>query len=152
MKSIKYKGAVYVEAADHERCQNGTHWNETKKKCVKIPAALGRRVEHAKSLSTTAHATTEDAKKFPDKNKDLSTDAYWAKHYHHQKATDEHVAAGKANLGVSKTARRLGFNELADTHEAASKDHYEKYKDHVRTIAKMDYGDNYKYNEPKFPE
>lgn len=24
---IKYKGAIYV-AADHERCQNGTHWNE----------------------------------------------------------------------------------------------------------------------------
>jgi hypothetical protein len=148
MSSIKYKGTLYVEAAkttseppvrkvrpsvpskgpakktDHERCEKGTHWNELKKKCMKLPASLNRMRTHALIKSRTADSAS-NAADFPPP----SVRGYDHEDLHHT-AADLHHDAMNAHQKFADKAQKHGFKELAMTHRDLVEDHKESKNDH----------------------
>lgn len=91
MKSLKYKDAVYVEAAGntpttkHKKCARGTHWNTKSKKCVKLPPGLKSSLSKA-NRATKAARTTSSA--------------------------DLHAKAAKAHSASKSLAKKHGFSGL----------------------------------------
>lgn len=85
----------------HERCPDGTHWNEDKRKCMKVSGAL-------RQYTKTAHERSKES----EKESNTVT---------HSKAEVMH--------GLAKDElRKKGFHELADVHDAKAKEHRAKAK------------------------
>lgn len=95
-----------LEETEHERCANGTHWNDNEKKCMKVDGATRKAVSGA-NLASSKAAKSEDAN--------------WGKR--HDKIAMAHGDAKKAHQHAADTAAKAGFNELAGHHAQKAKHH-----------------------------
>lgn len=88
------------EATDHERCPDGSHWNENDRKCMKLPKDL-----HA--LVKNAHKASADAGAAKDTKEKLRT--------HH---------SAQAHHDVARVAlKNRGFHELSKAHASKVDSH-----------------------------
>lgn len=98
----------------HERCPDGSHWNEDKRKCMKLSGAL-------KLYTKTAHNHSREAKDKP--------------------SVMTHSMAQAHHMGASDELRKKGFHELADEHDKKAAEHRDQAKAHStiqRSAAKAD--------------
>lgn len=110
MKTLKYRDAIYVEAAStHRRCKTGTHWNEKQKKCMKLPPDLAGAVNRSHAVAKKADSmSVKSAKQLRSK-------------------TQQHHEAYSSHYNTAKQARQMGFLELANNHSKISRNHLRKY-------------------------
>lgn len=133
---VKYKGAIYV-AADHERCQNGTHWNEHSHKCEPLPPALQKRRESAQASTVKADkasASAAEVENSGDRHKKFAA---------HDKAQVHHLKAARANNSFSTKAYDNGFHELAKEHDKAGDRHKEAFEHHNKKVFEHQSDDDY---------
>lgn len=119
MKTISYKGALYVEAAaPHKKCPTGTHWNILSKKCEKLPAGLAKASRRANIHSKNAGRVA--ARLGGHK---LSIDPTKHALNHHAPARKAHENASSAHWHASKKAHDLGFTDLSTKHSSRANYH-----------------------------
>lgn len=119
---IRHQGEIYV-VAGHKKCEKGTHWNEEKKQCLKLPPSLLEKHKTAMSLHKKAHNLTDRANK--SESLDLHHDAYKA-----------HVAADKAHAAASTRAYHKGFTPLANMHDSQSNKHNDIAEKHAKHVGR----------------
>jgi hypothetical protein len=88
----------------HERCPDGLHWNEDKRRCMKVTGAL-------KMYTSHAHKKSAEAKDKP--------------------SVETHSMAQAHHMGASDELRKKGFHELADEHDKKAKEHNDQSNAHA---------------------
>lgn len=91
---------VTAEQTDHERCPDGSHWNDDKQKCMKLNATL-------RLLTKDSHEKSAKA--------DTSGSAM------------DHVMAQASHTYTSAELQRKGFHSLARKHDEKSQHHLSKH-------------------------
>lgn len=120
--AVKYKGSLYVSAS-HKKCEDGTHWNLQKGKCLKLPPKALEKHKTAMSLSTKAHKLSDKAVGINSLDQ-------------HHKAYTAHVAADKAHADAASSAWQHGFESLGNKHDTLSKRHDMKASAHANHVSK----------------
>jgi hypothetical protein len=124
MKAIRFQNEVYAPVtAGHKKCEDGTHWNDAKHKCLKLPPKTLEKHKTALSLSAKAHKATADAQ--GSKSLDAHHEAYKA-----------HRAADKAHEEAAKSAWHNGFDSLGNKHNLQTTKHDSIAEKHAKHVAK----------------
>lgn len=109
--SIRQQMRVLAEAT-HEKCEDGTHWNNKKNKCMPLDKFTSGLSKEAHGLSATAHSTSADKGK-------SNLDKLSAQNDAHARHT---AAAARASA--------VGFGDLAKQHNDLAAGHHAKAKEH----------------------
>jgi hypothetical protein len=107
MKTISYKGELYTQASSHKKCEKGTHWNELKKKCMKLPRYLV-------NARVNASRTSAYANKHPKGTLLARSHGYGASNHRH---------AARVHEGLASYLKDKGFVSLARGHQAKADNH-----------------------------
>lgn len=113
---IKYAGSVYAIApVKHKKCAVGTHWNSSKRKCMKLGPELSRARRTANSFSLRAHSNSQKARSTPRKHPSYSKA--------HGNAGVSHSKAAFVHEQLAHRLRKNGFHKLADKHLQIAQKH-----------------------------
>lgn len=97
----------------HDRCADGTHWNDKKGACAKIPGALKTfsAAAHKRSKHADSDAINNDAGPLGMFN---AMGAHTQAQVHHELAADEADKRGFTELGAEHRKHAARHKELAD--------------------------------------
>lgn len=111
-----------TEETSHKRCEDGTHWNEKEKKCMKIPTGIQSHVARANASSAEADKASKHAG---------GVDTEKA----HDKAREAHARASQDHFAVSSKLKKDGFHELAAHHEKKFHQHDHSAGEHADQVS-----------------
>lgn len=110
----------------HEKCAEGSHWNETKGKCMPLSSfkRLGRAMDLAKHLTAKAKVASKKAKSVPEGQHPVITKL------NHETADRAHRDAAHAHFGAAAVAAHHGFTKLQNDHDRMRVAHDQMSRQH----------------------
>lgn len=120
----------------HDKCADGTHWNEVTKKCEKVDSAM---VHDSKKAFHTSHSLSRPAK-LPKSRRSGEERRSW-----HSERADAHWDAASAHMDSASNFIGSGHYDLAHAHEMAADHHAHKTDAHMN---KANSGGYEEYDHP----